>query len=53
MLQPGECQDQQPGYGERDDFERRTSGSPYRSPLDPEMERPLELPEWVLEAVGD
>jgi aminobenzoyl-glutamate utilization protein B len=37
----------------RADFERRASGKPYRSPLDPEMERPLELPEWVLEAVGD
>lgn len=37
----------------RADFQRRTSGRPYRSPLDPEMERPFELPEWVAQAVGD
>jgi aminobenzoyl-glutamate utilization protein B len=37
----------------RADFERRTTGNPYRSPLDPEMERPLELPEWVQQAAGD
>jgi aminobenzoyl-glutamate utilization protein B len=37
----------------RTDFERRTNGQPYRSPLDPDMERPLELPEWVLQAVGN
>jgi aminobenzoyl-glutamate utilization protein B len=37
----------------RADFERRTSGQPYRSPLSPEMERPQEIPEWVLQAVGD
>lgn len=37
----------------RSDFEQRTNGKPYRSPLDPKMERPLELPEWVLQAIGD
>lgn len=37
----------------RADFQRRTAGKPYVSPLGPEMQRPLELPEWVLEAVGD
>jgi aminobenzoyl-glutamate utilization protein B len=37
----------------RADFERRTSGKPYSSPLGPEMERPLEIPEWVLQAAGD
>jgi aminobenzoyl-glutamate utilization protein B len=31
----------------RADFERRVSGQPYVSPLSPEMEHPLELPEWV------
>lgn len=36
----------------RADFERRVQGKPYVSPLGPEMERPLELPEWVLQAVG-
>ena len=34
----------------RADFERRTSGKPYVSPLGPEMKRPLELPDWVLQA---
>jgi aminobenzoyl-glutamate utilization protein B len=33
----------------RADFERRTQGKPYVSPLGPEMERPLEIPEWVLQ----
>lgn len=37
----------------RADFERRTEGKPYISPLGPEMERPLEIPDWVLAAVGD
>lgn len=37
----------------RADFERRTTGKPYRSPLGPEMERPLEIPEWVLQAASD
>ena len=36
----------------RADFERRTNGKPYVSPLGPEMARPLEIPEWVLQAVG-
>ena len=40
-------------HAARADFEQRTAGKPYRSPLDPEMERPLELPEWVQQAVGD
>jgi aminobenzoyl-glutamate utilization protein B len=31
----------------RADFERRTQGKPYVSPLGPEMERPLEIPDWV------
>lgn len=37
----------------RDDFERRTNGKPYVSPLGPEMQRPLEIPDWVLQEVGD
>lgn len=37
----------------RTDFERRTQGKPYVSPLGPEMERPLEIPAWVLQEVGD
>jgi aminobenzoyl-glutamate utilization protein B len=37
----------------RADFERRTHGKPYVSPLGPEMERPLEIPNWVLQEVGD
>jgi len=37
----------------RADFERRTNGKPYVSPLGPEMERPLEIPDWVLQEVGD
>ncbi|SRR6266851_3645742 len=37
----------------RADFERRTNGKPYISPLGPEMERPLEIPDWVLQEVGD
>ncbi len=32
----------------RADFEQRTSGKPYVSPLPPEMEHPLELPAWML-----
>jgi aminobenzoyl-glutamate utilization protein B len=34
----------------RDDFERRTNGKPYVSPLGPEMKHPLEIPDWVLQA---
>jgi hypothetical protein len=30
-----------------------TKGKPYVSPLGPEMERPLEIPDWVLQEVGD
>lgn len=37
----------------RADFERRTAGKPYSSPLSPEMERPLEIPHWVLVEVGE
>jgi aminobenzoyl-glutamate utilization protein B len=37
----------------RADFQRRTGGMPYVSPLASQMQRPLELPTWVLEAVGD
>ncbi len=37
----------------RADFERRTHGKPYASPLGPEMERPLEIPDWVLQEIGD
>src|SRR5260221_3140290 len=37
----------------RADFERRTKGKPYVSPLGPEMDRPLEIPDWVLQEVGD
>ena len=33
----------------RADFARRTGGQPYASPLGPEMERPLEIPDWVLQ----
>ncbi len=33
----------------RADFERRTQGKPYASPLGPEMKRPLEIPDWVLQ----
>jgi aminobenzoyl-glutamate utilization protein B len=36
----------------RADFLHRTSGSSYVSPLGPEMQHPLELPAWVLQAVG-
>jgi len=36
----------------RADFERRTNGEPYVSPLGPEMEGPLEIPDWVLQEVG-
>ena len=36
----------------RADFERRTNGKPYAPPLGPEMERPLEIPDWVLQEVG-
>jgi len=36
----------------RADFERRTKGKPYVSPLGPEMEGPLEIPDWVLQEVG-
>jgi aminobenzoyl-glutamate utilization protein B len=36
----------------RADFERRTGGKPYVSPLGPEMERPLEIPDWVLQEAG-
>jgi aminobenzoyl-glutamate utilization protein B len=32
----------------RADFERRTEGKPYVSPLGSEMEHPLEIPDWVL-----
>jgi aminobenzoyl-glutamate utilization protein B len=34
----------------RTEFERRTSGKPYVSPLPPEMQHPLELPEWLIPA---
>jgi aminobenzoyl-glutamate utilization protein B len=34
----------------RADFERRTSGKPYVSPLPPEMYHPLELPTWLIPA---
>lgn len=37
----------------RADFERRTNGKPYISPLGPEMVRPLEIPTWVLQEMGD
>jgi aminobenzoyl-glutamate utilization protein B len=37
----------------RDDFEHRTNGKPYVSPLGPEMQRPLEIPDWVLREVGE
>lgn len=37
----------------RADFEQRTAGKPYVSPLGPEMEHPLEIPDWVLQEVGD
>ncbi len=33
----------------RADFERRTNGKPYVSPLGPEMKHPLEIPDWVLQ----
>lgn len=36
----------------RADFERRTDNQPYVSPLGPEMERPLEIPDWVLQEIG-
>jgi aminobenzoyl-glutamate utilization protein B len=36
----------------RADFERRTAGQPYVSPLGPEMQRPLEIPDWVLQEMG-
>ncbi|HLI70490.1 MAG TPA: amidohydrolase [Ktedonobacteraceae bacterium] len=36
----------------RADFQRRTRGKPYVSPLGPEMTRPLELPDWVLQEAG-
>jgi aminobenzoyl-glutamate utilization protein B len=37
----------------RADFEHRTHGKPYVSPLGPEMERPLEVPAWVMQEIGD
>ena len=37
----------------RVDFDRRTQSKPYISPLGPEMERPLEIPEWVLQTMSD
>jgi aminobenzoyl-glutamate utilization protein B len=37
----------------RADFERRTMGKPYISPLSPEMQRPLEIPDWVLVEAGE
>ena len=37
----------------RADFEQRTKGNAYVSPLDPNMKRPLEIPDWVLQEVGD
>jgi aminobenzoyl-glutamate utilization protein B len=37
----------------RADFERRTAGKPYRSPLDPSIQRPMGIPEWVLQATGE
>ncbi len=40
-------------HAARADFERRTKGKPYISPLGLEMERPLEIPDWVLQEVGD
>lgn len=36
----------------RADFEQRTAGQPYVSPLGPEMKRPLEIPDWVLQELG-
>ncbi len=36
----------------RSDFEQRTAGKPYVSPLGPEMEHPLEIPDWVLQELG-
>lgn len=36
----------------RADFLRRTAGAPYVSPLGSQMQRPLELPDWVVQAVG-
>lgn len=36
----------------RADFESRTNGKPYVSPLGSEMQRPLEIPDWVLQEVG-
>ena len=36
----------------RADFERRVKGSPYVSPLGPQMEHPLEIPAWVLQEMG-
>lgn len=37
----------------RADFQRRTAGHAYVSPLGPQMQRPLELPAWVAQAVGE
>jgi aminobenzoyl-glutamate utilization protein B len=37
----------------RADFERRMHGKPYVSPLGPEMKRPLEIPAWVMQEIGD
>jgi aminobenzoyl-glutamate utilization protein B len=36
----------------RADFERRVQGKPYVSPLSPEIEHPLEIPDWVLQELG-
>jgi aminobenzoyl-glutamate utilization protein B len=36
----------------RADFARRVAGQPYVSALGPEMQRPLEIPDWVLEEIG-
>lgn len=37
----------------RADFEQRTDGKAYVSPLGPDMAHPLEIPAWVLQEVGD
>lgn len=36
----------------RADFERRVKDQPYVSPLAPEIEHPLEIPDWVLQEMG-
>lgn len=36
----------------RADFVRRVKDQPYISPLAPEIERPLEIPAWVLQELG-